>query len=82
MFDSLPLELLAVAAVSMAVGAMAPVYYLIERLRGFGRAVVSKLPYRAPPGMDKETALVAATRTDYESDDVVGDRVEEGDRAA
>jgi hypothetical protein len=39
-----------------------PTAYGIERLQGFGRALVSRLPYKAPPGMEKEQALQQAVR--------------------
>jgi hypothetical protein len=38
-------------------GATVPTYYAQERMRGFGRAVVSRLPYRPPPGQSEEEAL-------------------------
>jgi len=48
------------------VGSLAPTYYAAERMRGFGRAMFEKLPYKAPPGMEEEEALVEATGEDYE----------------
>lgn len=39
------------------VGALAPTYYAAERMRGFGRAMFSKLPYAPPPGLDESEAL-------------------------
>lgn len=42
-------------------GGAVPVYYFEERARGFGRAMVSRLPYEPPPGMDQEQALHAAS---------------------
>lgn len=50
----------------LLVGSLAPTYYAGEQLRGFGRAMLEKLPYEPPPGREKEEALVEAT--DYESD--------------
>lgn len=47
--------------VMFAAGAMCPTYYAQERFRGFGRAVVSRLPYQPPPGMEEEAALEEAT---------------------
>lgn len=41
-------------------GMAVPTAYGIERLQGFGRAVVSKIPYRPPPGMEQEKALRTA----------------------
>lgn len=51
------------AAVVLAyfAGASTPFGFIIERLRGFGRATVSQLPYQPPPGMDRETALMRAS---------------------
>jgi len=53
------------------VGSLAPTYYAGERMRGFGRAMFEKLPYKPPPGREAEEALIEAT--DYES----GESVEE-----
>lgn len=58
---------LAVAVTCFLAGACAPVYYSMERFRGFGRAMMTKLPYKAPPGTDAETAMVEATSEDTES---------------
>lgn len=63
---TIPTEMLAVAVVCFLAGAATPVYYAQERLRGFGRAMMSKLPYRPPPGSNEETALVEATTADAE----------------
>lgn len=41
-------------------GAACPTYYAQERLRGFGRAIVDRLPYVPPPGMEEQQALRAA----------------------
>lgn len=56
------------------VGSLAPTYYAGERMRGFGRAMFQKLPYKPPPGRDAEEALIEAT--DYES----GNSVEEPEK--
>jgi hypothetical protein len=53
-------QTLAGLLVAFLAGATAPTYYAQERLRGFGRAMFDRLPYRAPPGMDEEQALLAA----------------------
>lgn len=42
------------------IGGTAPTYYATERLRGFGRAMFEKLPYKPPPGMDEDEALEEA----------------------
>lgn len=51
------------------VGSLAPTYYAGERMRGFGRAMFEKLPYKPPPGRETEEALIEAT--DYESGEEV-----------
>lgn len=52
-----------IAAIVLAflAGATCPTYFAQERFRGFGRALVSRLPYRPPPGMDESEALEDAT---------------------
>lgn len=57
------------STVSMALfflltGMAVPTRYGIERLNGFGRAMVSRLPYQPPPGKDEETALQEAVDED------------------
>lgn len=52
---------MAAIVLAYVAGAATPFAYLIERLRGFGRATVQKLPYSPPPGLDKEQALRRAT---------------------
>lgn len=57
------------ATVSLAmffllVGLAVPTRYGIERVNGFGRAMVSRLPYQPPPGKDEETALQEAVDED------------------
>lgn len=49
--------LLAALITAYMAGAATPFGYVIERLRGFGRASVSRLPYEPPPGMEREEAL-------------------------
>ncbi|MFU1780719.1 hypothetical protein ACM16X_04995 [Haloarcula japonica] len=44
-------------------GAACPTYYAQERLRGFGRALIDRLPYVPPPGMDEQQALEAAAES-------------------
>lgn len=48
----------------LLVGSLAPTYYAGEKLRGFGRAMLNKLPYEPPPGKEKEEALIEATDED------------------
>jgi hypothetical protein len=55
------LTVLAAVLIAFAAGAMTPVYYAQERFRGFGRAMISKLPYRPPPGTDEQEAMEDAT---------------------
>jgi len=51
------------------IGGMAvPTRYGMERVEGFGRLVASKLPYKAPPGTDAETAMQEAAGEQPESD--------------
>ena len=54
-------QTLGLLALAFLAGATAPTYYAQERLRGFGRFVASKLPYRAPPGREEQEAMVEAT---------------------
>jgi hypothetical protein len=44
-------NLTTISAVMLAylAGSMTPVYYAQERMRGFGRAMASRLPYQPPP---------------------------------
>jgi len=54
-------EALAVVfAVGVLAGSLAPTYYAAERLRGAGRAFLGRLPYRPPPGTDREEAMEKA----------------------
>lgn len=55
-------ELLTVAVLSYLAGAACPVYYAEERLRGFGRVMLSRLPYAPPPGMEESEAMETAAR--------------------
>lgn len=48
-----PVELLALAVVLYIAGMVTPFYYALERMRGFGRWTVNKLPY-APPEDDTD----------------------------
>lgn len=60
MFGDLPLVQLAAVVIAFLAGATCPAYYAQERLRGFGRSMFDRLPYRPPPGMNEEEALQAA----------------------
>lgn len=57
---TVPVRTLAGAVLAFLAGATCPTYYATERFRGFGRTVLARLPYRAPPGMSEEEALEAA----------------------
>jgi hypothetical protein len=57
---------LAAVVLAFLAGATAPTYYAQERLRGFGRAVSSRLPYRPPAGLDESEAMEAATEAAVE----------------
>lgn len=65
---------LAAVVLALLAGATAPTYYAAERLRGFGRAVFAKVPYRPPPGQDASEALIeAADASDGEDSGDRGD---------
>ncbi|MCT9095285.1 hypothetical protein [Haloarchaeobius sp. HME9146] len=49
-----------VVVLAFLAGAACPAYYAQERLRGFGRTILSRLPYAPPPGMDAEQAMQQA----------------------
>jgi hypothetical protein len=66
---TVPPEMVALVVTAFIAGACAPVYYAMERFRGFGRAMMSKLPYSPPPGTDTETALAEATDADTSEGD-------------
>lgn len=53
--------LIIVFVLGLIVGSIAPTYYAGEQLRGFGRAMLEKLPYKPPPGKEEEEALIEAT---------------------
>ncbi|WP_178915177.1 hypothetical protein [Natronomonas gomsonensis] len=53
---------LALVVLAFLAGATSPTYYAQERLRGFGRAVSSRLPYEPPPGMEEQEAMEAANQ--------------------
>ncbi len=62
----------ALAVVCILAGMTVPTGYGLERLNGFGRFVVSKLPYKAPPGREESEAMAEAVDGDpaaAESDD-------------
>ena len=61
--------LLAIVLVAFQAGAACPAYYARERMRGFGRAIFDRLPYRPPPGLEEEEALrEAAESVDEDTD--------------
>jgi hypothetical protein len=45
---SIATELIAVVVLAFTAGLTVPFRYGVERMRGFGRAVVSRLPYKPP----------------------------------
>jgi len=57
-------------SIGVIAGSLVPTYYAQERLRGFGRSLMSKLPYQPPPGMEREQAMRAAVE-DVDADDAV-----------
>ncbi|WP_159900725.1 hypothetical protein [Salinirussus salinus] len=54
-------------------GMTVPLRYGMERLAGFSRALLGRLPYEPPPGREPEEALQAATE---EAQDSPGDNRE------
>jgi len=54
------IQLVAVAIIFYIAGTITPYYYMMERVRGFGRAVAAKLPYRPPPGLSEDEAMKEA----------------------
>jgi hypothetical protein len=57
-------QTLAVGVLCLLAGMAVPTRYGMERVEGFGRFVVSKFPYKAPPGRDEETAMQEAVDGD------------------
>ena len=62
-------QMLAYGLLMFIGGMTVPTRYGIERLNGFGRFMASKLPYRAEPGKDEETAMQEATGNADNQDD-------------
>jgi hypothetical protein len=56
----LSIELIALAMLFYIAGLVTPWYVALERMRGFGRYLVFKLPYAPPPGMTESEALADA----------------------
>jgi hypothetical protein len=52
----------AFALLWLLVGVCIPTSYAVEKLQGFGRAVMGRLPYEPPAGLTKKQALIAAQR--------------------
>ena len=63
---TVPAEWIAFVLVAFIGGMCVPFRYGIERLRGFGRVVVGKLPYAPPPGKEEAEAMEQATKGDPE----------------
>ena len=55
------LTTLAAVLIAYIAGTFTPGGFAGERLRGFGRVVAGKLPYRPPPGQDETEAMEEAT---------------------
>jgi hypothetical protein len=78
MIEALPLqtlpELPSGAVLAFVAGLLAgmtvPLRYGLERLAGFSRALLGRLPYEPPPGREPEEGLQAATE---EAQDSPGD---------
>jgi len=64
-----PVELVALAVVMYLAGLVTPWYYALERMRGFGRWAVNKLPYAPPPGEEAGQALEQAVEAGERSPD-------------
>lgn len=60
-------ETVALAVVCILAGMTVPTSYGLERLNGFGRFVVSKLPYKAPPGREETDAMQHAVGIEDET---------------
>lgn len=71
-------EMIAALLLAFTAGMCVPFRFGIERLRGFGRAVVSKLPYQPPPGVEEGRALEAATEDNVDPGEPDGDASEAG----
>ena len=57
-------ELIALVVLAFTAGLCVPFRYGIERLRGFGRAVVSKLPYKPPTDHDDHAHQIQRNSSD------------------
>jgi len=57
--------------IGVIAGSLVPTYYAQERLRGFGRKLMGRLPYEPPPGMEREQAMRAAVE-DVDAEDAEG----------
>lgn len=62
-------ETAAAMLLAFLAGGMCPVYYFQERMRGFGRRMISLLPYKPPPGKHREEALQDAVEDPASDDD-------------
>jgi len=67
--DAKMIEQIVILIIGFLAGSLSPTYYTQERLRGFGRSMLSRLPYESPPGMDKEEAFEAATTSPGEDNE-------------
>jgi hypothetical protein len=72
----LPSNLVIAFVAGLLAGMTVPLRYGMERLAGFSRALLGRLPYRPPPGREPEEALRAATE---EAEDSPGDTSDDAD---
>ena len=63
----LPSGLVLAFLAGLLAGMTVPLRYGMERLAGFSRALLGRLPYRPPPGREKEEALRAAVEEGQDS---------------
>lgn len=75
----LPSGLVLAFLAGLLAGMTVPLRYGMERLAGFSRALLSRLPYEPPPGREPEEALQAATE---ETQDSPGDTSDGGSESS
>jgi hypothetical protein len=61
---SIPIEVVAVVLLAFIAGLSVPTYYGVERMQGFGRWFLRRLPYEPPPGRTAEEQLEQAAEED------------------
>lgn len=62
------LEQLTWFLLGLLAGLPAPYWYAAERIKGFTRVLLSKLPYKPPPGKEKQEALEEAVSHEDKQD--------------